>query len=327
MNPRLIVRLLGYGLIWSHCGLAVSQALAQNPGNSTIPRSTIPPGATPEVPRVANNVPAAGTAPAQPADRAVTPEMEKVLNVWETYSVKLEKLEGEFERYDYDFVFKVEKRFRGRYFFEAPDKGRMDFVAPKQLPETNETRGTVFAVKPGDTRSWICTGSEILDINHDSKNYTRVEIPERFRGSNIVNSPLPFLFGAKASELKERYLLTFGDMHNPQGGTVHIVAAPLMEAQRREYRRAEILLNTKDFLPSAVRLWHASGNGETVYVFTKHASRTLPWLPSSPFKGSLGGYQLLDDVKAEPLQQEAQGILPDGQLRRTAEQPGRTQIR
>jgi hypothetical protein len=64
-----------------------------------------------------------------------------------------------------------------------------------------------------------------------------------------------------------------------------------------------------------------------VYVFTKHSSRTLPWLPQTPFKGTLGGYQLLDDVKAEPLQRDAEGILPEGQLRRTAEEPGKAQIR
>lgn len=314
MNRRFIARILGLCLL---PGCLLTQVLAQGqvPGRSTLPR-------------VANTEPVQqGADPAAVENHEVSPEMEQILKTWETYSVKLQKLEGEFERYDYDFVFKVEKRSEGRYYYEAPDRGRMDFLPPKQLPETNETRGVVFQVKAAYTQSWICTGKEILDINHDEKSYNLVDIPERYQGNNIIESPLPFLFGMKADEMKRRYLLAFGSMHNPAKGVIHIVASPLMEAQQREYRRVEVLLSTKDFLPTAVRLFGTTGNGETVYAFTKHATRSLPWL-QNPFQGRLpGGYQLLQHVKAAAPEVNAQRIIPDGQLQRTAEEPGRSQIR
>ncbi|MEZ5939941.1 MAG: hypothetical protein R3C18_01030 [Planctomycetaceae bacterium] len=320
MHRRLIAHILGLIVIPGCLATGAAWAQGQAPG-----RSTIPP--------VANN-PDPIQRPPQPAQqgqpeakREVSPELEQILVTWEKYSVKLTKLEGAFEKYDYDFVFKIEKRSEGRYYYEEPDKGRMDFFPPKQLPETNETRGVVFQVKPNYTQSWICTGKEILDINHDEKTYNMVDIPARFQGQNIIESPLPFLFGMKAEEMKKRYLMTLGDMHNPQKGVIHIVAAPLQEAQQREYRRVEVLLSTADFLPTAVRLWGASGNNETVYVFTKHATRKLPWLPQSPFQGRLpAAYKLLDHMKAPPPQQNVQMIIPNGQIQRTVEAPGRNTV-
>lgn len=310
MNRHLLVPMLGLCLL---TGLLVSRLPAQGvPPVNPRPQQGQPPAAQPK-----------------PEANQVSPEMEEILKVWETYSVKLEKLEGKFERYQYDYVTKIEKRSDGTYYYEAPDKGRMNFVPPKQYPETETTRNMTFQVKPDYSQSWICTGKEILDVNEDGKTYNRIEIPEQFQGKNIIESPLPFLFGMKAEEVKRRYLLAFGDFHNTKQGKIHIVAAPLLETQRREYLRVEVLLKTQDFLPEAVRLWWASGNGETVYVFNKHATRTLPWIPS-PFQGKLSGYQMLENVRAQPPDKAAQAIIPNGTIQRTADREdgvGRTQLK
>ncbi|MCA9080562.1 MAG: hypothetical protein KDA58_08380 [Planctomycetaceae bacterium] len=285
------------------------------------------------IPRVANNagapIPSRTGGAATPVQSQLPPGMAALLQTWEQHSASVNRLEGSFERYDYDSVFRVEKRAIGNYYFEAPDKGRMDFLKPKEIPQEPHQVGDIkYQVQADYNQSWICTGDLILDINHDEKTYNRVQIPPEFRGENIVNSPLPFLFGMKAKVIQERYLLAFGSMHDPANGRVHIVAAPLMEAQRREYRRAEVLLDAKTYLPTAVKLFGTSGSKETVYVFTKHDPRRLPWVPTSPFRGSMpNSYKLLDDIAA-PQQQGA--MIPNGQLPRVAEgdvPPGRTQIR
>ncbi len=309
MNRRTFSRWLGIGLLHSCCLWNVAVVWAQ-------------------APMPVQDAPAAGQGAA--AAQELPPGMEQILQTWEQHSAKMNRLEGSFQRYVYDSVFRVEKRAEGNYYYEAPDKGRMDFAPPDNLPkEPHKLGGIEYHVQGDYTQSWICNGETILDVNHDQKNYNRVQIPTQFRGENIVHSPLPFLFGMKASVIKGRFLLAFGSMHDPAKGVVHIVAAPLMDAQRREYRRVEVLLSTQNFLPTAVKLFGTDDSKETVYVFTRHNARTLPWVPTTPFKSSLpAAYTLLDDIKAPP--ENAQRMIPNGQFPRTADVPestGRTQLR
>ena len=309
MNRPTFSRWLGIGLLHSCCLWNVAIVWAQ-------------------APMPMQDAPAAGQGTAA-APQDLPSGMEQILQTWEQHSAGMNRLEGSFQRYEYDSVFRVEKRAEGNYYYEAPDKGRMDFAPPKNMPNQPNTVGNIQFQVQGDIRqTWICTGDAILDVNHDQKTYNRVQIPAQFQGENIVHSPLPFLFGMKADDIKKRYLLAFGSMHDPAQGKVHIVAAPLMPAQQREYRRVEVLLNTQNFLPTAVKLFGTTDSKETVYVFTQHTPRRLPWVPTSPFKSTYSNYTLLDDIKAPP--ESAQRMIPNGQFQRTAEGPqttGRTQLR
>ena len=238
-----------------------------------------------------------------PAQVQISPELEQILQIWEQHTDKIERMQGVFRRYEYNKVFQIEKRAIGKYWYERPDKARMDFQPDPEIPDppTHVIGQMTFTVQPDETKSWICTGQEILDIEIKNKQFNRVQIPVSFQGENIRNGPLPFLFGMKADQVKEKYLLSLGADHAPQEkGIIHIVAYPLAPSLRREFSRAEVRLDARTFYPEGVKLWDPAGNKETVYAFYKPEVNKFQIWGRSPFKVNLRGYTLLEDLKAPP---------------------------
>jgi len=259
----------------------------------------------------------AGRAQVQPAaerqERPVTgnlqfqtpPELDALLAEWEQKGGAITKLRGEFHRYIYDSVFAVETRALGQFWFHAPDRGRMDFNPmpvpdPPVNPQKLDAKGQPYSVVGDETEQWICTGKEVFIIYHDQKLYDWIEIPPQQQGQNIVNGPLPFLFGMKAEQAKARYHMNLGDRHWPQGKTVqdaqgqtvrlapqvHVVAYPKYEVDAREWRRADVLLDAEQFLPRAIKLLSPTMEQETVYYFppnSLHANEKIWIKPPYPF--------------------------------------------
>lgn len=239
----------------------------------------------------------------QTAPEALSPELEKVLQTWEQRSTDMGRVQGEFTRREYNKVFETVKFAAGHYWYEYPDKGRMDFLADRQIPAAPDNKieayGTTFTIEPAEANSWICNGKEILDVDLVNKTYNRVQIPVQFQGNNISDGPLPFLFGMKADKLKGRYVLSLGAMHNP-AERIHLVAHPLHPTERREYQEANVLLNPETYLPTHIQLLDPTGNKITVYHFMKHEKKVIPWLPTAPWQQSMLGFRLLNDYKESP---------------------------
>ncbi len=269
-----------------------------------------------------------GRAELRPQNRPVvviSKELERVLNDWETKTARITKLRGRHQRFEYDSVFQVEKRAVGSFWYQSPDKGRIDFNVKGQPnipnPPVNPGKlgpdGQPYRVEAEAPAIWNCDGVNILQVNIPDKTYDQIEIPVRQRGENILDGPLPFLFGVKAEKLKARYILELGDKHDPQGKATsraqyHIIAKPLNANDARNWSRAEVLLNAKYCIPKAIRLIDPAGTKETVYTFALNQMRPnekLPWLPS-PFKPRLSGYKLLQTATKEPEPRKRGGILP-----------------
>jgi TIGR03009 family protein len=209
----------------------------------------------------------------------VSPAVQQLLEFWEAKSSEVNQLYGEFDRYSYDSDFGVEKRGQGRLWFEAPDKGRIDITPSDDVPtEPNNINpdklradGQPFQILPDNNERWICNGERVFAINDDDRTYAELSIPPQFQGENIIDSPLPFLFGMQAERAKQRYIIEIGPMHNPDGRiegaalNVHVIVRPRWEQDAREWTTAEILLNPDTFLPNAVRI--TGGTHEEVYVF------------------------------------------------------------
>lgn len=251
----------------------------------------------------------------------VPKEVETLLLQWEQKSARVQRLSGMFSRVVYDNVFFVEKRAEGKFWYEAPDKGRMDFAPGRDLPTVNPEKkspaGEPYTIQADAQQKWICNGKEVLIINDEQKLYDRVEIPPQQQGTNIINGPLPFLFGMKAAQAKDRYLLGLGQMHDPTGkatgtGRVHVVAAPKKEIDAREWRRAEVLMDPTYFLLSAIRLLDPTGNRETVYMFRDVKGNGV-WL-NNPFNDRPPPSYTLGLNSRAPAEEEAQEkpVVPAG---------------
>ena len=232
------------------------------------------------------------------------PALEKILKDWENNSKKIEKLEGSHTRYWYDDVFQVEKLSKGKFYYEHPDKGRID-ITGAEVPKgaqgkKRNKQGKPYQLKPGENERWICDGKRIFSINEDEKSYEVYPIPLNARGANIMEGPLPFLFGMPAETAKKRYFLKLME-NSPQ--RIIIAVKPRRRADAENYSEAKVMLNPQTFLPSAVQLIHPGGNQTTVYTFEKVVANKKGGIFNSifgrnPFIPDLDDYQLQGKVAA-----------------------------
>ena len=244
--------------------------------------------------------PAPGPAPA----RQVDPRVTAILGLWEKNTAGINRMSGSFSRMTYDDVFGVEKRSVGQFMYEAPDKGRIDLNAV-ELPKSainqgkQTSKGVNYKVVADDPQRWVCTGTQVLVIDDTSKSVQQVDIPPQYQGQNIVDGPLPFLFGIKAEKAERRYQLEIGSRHSAE--IYHLVAKPLLRQDAQEWSVAEVMLNPQTFLPQAIRTFDPAGTKETVYVFNADQKVNPRWIfdPFTSRNLGISNYKVTKQTTAE----------------------------
>lgn len=257
----------------------------------------------------------------------LSPELENILKNWENESKKIKKLQGNHKRLWYDDVFQLEKRSEGKFYYEQPDKGAIVITGMEiekgQVSDKRNAKGKPFQLKSGENERWVCDGKRIFSIDEEKKTYEVFPIPLNRRGANIMEGPLPFLFGMPAATAKKRYFLKLL-VNTPQ--QIIIAVKPRRPADAANYSEAKVLLNPKTYIPGAVQLIHPGGNQSTVYRFenvvaNKNRSLISVWFgkDKDPFRPDLDDYQLQGKVVAaaaedknvqKPVQQMAAFKVP-----------------
>jgi hypothetical protein len=142
-----------------------------------------------------------------------------------------------------------------------------------------------------------------MQVNDEEKTVEVFSIPPDARGENIMEGPLPFLFGMPAEKAKRRYVLTLLKQDENQ---IWLGVKPRWQQDAANWKEAKVILNRDTYLPSAVMLVDPTGNLETVYSFRKLEANYKGkrpgilqriWPVKDPFKPDLDGYKL---VKAAP---------------------------
>ena len=230
-------------------------------------------------------------APSQ-TDAPLPPEMERLLEAWATSSSTIQRLEGEHFRRIYDYTFGVEKVAQGKFYFQAPDKGRIDVTAPdnKQMQQLQTAReagqiaapkdqaGKMFQLKVDSPEKWICDGLRVFDMDVDQKQVDIMQLPPQLQGVNIMDSPLPFLFGMPPERAKQRFKLSFSVPFNPATGFAMIIAEPRLVQDAQNWSKADVKLDLKSFLPVAIRLTAPTGEQITTYTFSNmEVNNTSGW--------------------------------------------------
>ncbi|MEI8017758.1 MAG: hypothetical protein WCH39_06120, partial [Schlesneria sp.] len=242
----------------------------------------------------------------EPEIDKLDPKLEKILIEWEAHSSKIKSLHGTHTRQEFIKAFSVEKVSEGEFFLETPDKGRIDMIAkPVGKGEAASKEG--YTLEKGSSEKWICTGEEILSFNEDDKTYAREVLPASMRGKNIVHSPLPFLFGMKAEEAKQRFNLRLGQFGKDKDKDIPwvvIYAVPRMDSDRQNYSEAAIKLDLKHYVPLAVRLVDPNGiltvyTFKTVEINDSGFAKFLKGRFGDPYRPSLKGYtlQISNDIQ------------------------------
>ncbi len=202
-----------------------------------------------------------GAQPAQPSapqppfvlDAQQQQYVDWVLKAWEQRSGQVRTFSCNFVRREYDEVFgqgdEPTHTDYGGIRYEAPDKG-LFWV---REPESRQER-------------WVCDGNAVFEFNFVAKKLTEYELPPELHGQAIANSPLPFLFGATAESLRQRYflrLITPSDRPNE----VWLQAYPKFREDAANFSRAELILTGREMTPYALQLYLPNGKTRLSYVF------------------------------------------------------------
>ncbi len=234
----------------------------------------------------------------------LSPELKSILVEWEQKSGAIKSLHGKHTRSVFNHTWALEKRSTGEFYVETPDKGRIDLVGrpPKKdvSMKISKQSGKPYELTADSSEMWICSGQEIIMVNGDEKTYEIAPVPKHLRGTNIIDGPLPFLFGMKADKAHERFQITLVGKNQL---VMFLRIVPRRKSDKDNYEMAEIKLDRKSYLPIAVKLHDPTGNLETLYEFeildmnksSLRAKLAVVFGDSDPFQPDLRkkGYKLV----------------------------------
>jgi TIGR03009 family protein len=259
--------------------LTVSSRWAWSQNAMPAARGTSPRSAVHTVPHAPTSHPASAQAPSW---FPLAPEHEKyldqVLNYWEHQTSKIKRLRCRFKRWEYDTNWvgdpEVAKTYAiGDVKYAAPDKGlfRVEKSFQVVLPLTP---GADPQYTPRDdllNEHWICDGTSIFEFDGHNKQLVQRELPPEMRGQQIVRGPLPFLFGAKADTIKQRYWIR--PLEPPRKDVYRLEAVPKLREDAADAKKLEIFINANDFLPEGIVLYHRN-DAKTTFGFEQ---REVNW--------------------------------------------------
>jgi TIGR03009 family protein len=206
--------------------------------------------------------PQAGPPPVPPGFQ-LSPEeqdnLDRLLAAWEKRGQRIKSFECTFTRLLYNQVWqngdKPKAVEKGELKYAAPDKGL--FVVQPTSP-----------TEPATGDKWLCDGRSIFRYDFVKQRVIEYPLPPELHGKEITNGPLPFLFGAEASKLRQRYFLKIVPPPADQGGQqVWLVARPRFREDAQNFSAAEMILKVPTLEPIAIRLYSPNPKVWTVFAF------------------------------------------------------------
>jgi TIGR03009 family protein len=281
-------------------------------------------GMQPAPQALAPQVLAAQLAPAPPAgfqlNQLQQANLDAVLGAWQAQSAAVNTFRCPFERLEYNPAFGPAANIplfwnNGELSFNKPDKGSFQITivkkwqpapAPPGAPP-DATKGTWAADPKAVGEHWVCDGENIYEYRHDQKQLVVRPIPPQMQGKAIVDGPLPFLFGADAVKLKQRYWMVVNGANVKLGpNEVMISAVPKWPSDAANYKSVDVILEQPVMMPKSMQIV-LPNNGRYVYMFDlKKAKVNDPFAQiKSLFKPPeiLNGWQKV--VEETPTEQAA----------------------
>jgi TIGR03009 family protein len=305
------LRLITYTLI--AISFMAASALAQynpvrgpEPAGASAPDQPVRPQA-PHLQQRPAPPPAAQQRPQQPpAPFTLTPQEEaqvdRVLNLWEERNRQIKTFDCSFKRWTYDLVFARQDQPLQPKFVEV---GVIKYAAPDRglfRIDKEERDGKEVAIEDARAEHWLCDGSSIYQYLPAKKKVEEHKLPAELRGKAIANSPLPFLFGAEAQRLKQRYfirLITPPDVAKEQ---IWLEAYPRFQQDAANFHRATFSITSKDMSPFALQLVQPNGKDYVTYRFddivVNDRLRLFQGNPFRPF--TPWGWQMVPDQSPPP---------------------------
>lgn len=227
--------------------------------------------------------PPAQNAPLQPPPAFQLNQLEQayldqVLETWERESAKVATFKCPFQRWEYNAAFGPGPNIplnkdKGELSYQKPDKGSFQITEinkwqAKPMPpgeqQPAEVQGDWVNQPDAIGEHWVCDGKAVYEYRHDQKQLVVRPIPEELQGKSIVDGPLPFLFGAEADKLKQRYWMRIEQQSEPN--KIWLQAKPKYQADAANYQAVEVMLDRQQLLPTAMRVLLPNGSSH-LYLF------------------------------------------------------------
>ena len=227
-------------------------------------------------------------------------ELDRILEFWSASSEDITRLQGKHFRIVYDTAFEVEKQSEGEFAYEKADKGRLDITPVEVTPQLEAAReqevakakaegrkpavrvgkdGKPFAIVMEQPERWSCDGQRVYSLDMEKKEAIVAQLPADMQGKNIMDSPLPFLFGMPPEKAKHRFTIFFTNgQFDPKSGRAKLTIYPRLPQDATNWRQADVILDLKEFLPTAVQLLDPAGTKITVYRFQDFKKNGEGWI-------------------------------------------------
>ncbi len=196
--------------------------------------------------------------------------VDQILQEWENRGAEVKTFDCQFERWEYDPVFGPGTedpaiKSHGRLTYSKPDKGSFKIEKIFRYKKKGENQPADYELQEHEIgEHWVCDGKAVYEYKHDKKQLVVQKLPPDMRGTDIVNGPLPFLFGAEAKKLKARYWMR---TKQSDAATILLEAFPRKQVDAANYHHVEVILDRKTMLPQGIQVHMPNGKSRAVYIF------------------------------------------------------------
>ncbi len=209
--------------------------------------------------------------------------VNEVLRVWETRTEKVKRYECKFIRWHFDprvHPTAHSSIAQGELKFMDPDKGLFKVDQVKSISAKGSTPEYLVDSSQPFGEYWVCDGDWVHILDRNEKKANRIQLPPQMRGKQIHLSPLPFLFGVKASDIQQRYWIR--SVPPPAGDdSVWLEAWPKRADDAGNYSRVQVVLHRQEILPRALIVflpnWRNDQPHRQVYEFTDRQDTAGFW--------------------------------------------------
>ena len=160
-----------------------------------------------------------------------------MLLLWEKRNTEVKTFDCRFKRWTYDTVFGRADQPKfidiGSIKYAAPDRGMF------RTDTTIDKNGREAPIEDTRAEHWISDGKSIIEYNHLKHQMIEHKLPPEAQGKAIADTPLPFLFGADAKKLRQRYflhLVTPADVK----GEIWLEAFPRFQQDAASFHQAQL---------------------------------------------------------------------------------------
>ena len=232
-------------------------------------------------------------------------ELDRVLNLWEERNRDIKTFDCRFKRWIYDVVFGPPNQPKfvdlGVIKYAKPDRGLFRI-------DSTEKDGKEVGIDDARAEHWVSDGKSIFIYSPGKKQLIEQQLPPALQGKAIADGPLPFVFGAEAKKLKERYWIRLLPSQKDQ---LLLEAFPRHQQDAANFHHAQFIITADKMEPYALNLVQPNGKDHTAYQFFDIvANNPLRIFKGDPFRAftPLGWQKIVQP--APPAAPTAQAIRP-----------------